>query len=234
VTAINACAIGARGYLLADTAAYTPDGVVRQFVSKVITLPHISTVLATRGAMPSLNLVAIELGKTATSLDDLIERGAEIIREAHEDGDLDYFGNSEREFDLVCVGWSDRNSRAEAHALSSLTHAGSEPYLFARHDLIMAPQPSPSELNAAGLTVGGQFQDFRPARDLLRIMEMQRLKPGATGSDSEIEAHVVGGSAIMTEVTRDSISQRIVQRWPDDRVGERIKPLQHECMERSP
>lgn len=194
------------------------------FVSKVRKLPHISTVIATRGAMPTLNLISIEISREFVSFDDLLQRGSSILREAYECGDLEYGSCFEDHFDLVCVGWSTDSERTEAYAMSSFDHPGLDPFTFVRHDLIIAPQPAACALDGAGITRVGEFVgDFRPARDLLRIMELQRLTPGPTGSDSEVQAYVVGGAAILTEVTRDVISQRVVRRWQDDRVGEAIR-----------
>lgn len=64
---------------------------------------------------------------------------------------------------------------------------------------------------------------MNPELDLLTIMEMQRrrkvpLRPG------ESAAHWVGGFALLTSITEAGISQRIVHRWPEDRVGQLINP----------
>jgi hypothetical protein len=64
---------------------------------------------------------------------------------------------------------------------------------------------------------------MNPELDLLTIMEMQRrrkvpLRPGETA------AHWVGGFALLTSITEAGISQRIVQRWPEDRIGQLINP----------
>ena len=91
------------------------------------------------------------------------------------------------------------------------------------HELVMAPTPTPEELEAAGLTTGGRFEAFLPERDMLRIMELQRAKPGPTDSEGSTQAHVVGGHAVLTTVNQYAIQQRVLHRWRD-RVGRRIKP----------
>lgn len=89
--------------------------------------------------------------------------------------------------------------------------------------------PWPAELTPAdcGLKIDAAPDDvpdaMDPELDLLHIMEMQRrrkvpLRPGLP------PAHWVGGVALLTSVTEAGISQRIVHRWLEDKIGELIEP----------
>ena len=59
-----------------------------------------------------------------------------------------------------------------------------------------------------------------PARDLLRIMHLQR----ANALHAEDDGHrgLIGGHVVLTELTRDSIAQRVVHNWRQDEVMMRL------------
>jgi hypothetical protein len=58
-----------------------------------------------------------------------------------------------------------------------------------------------------------------PVNDLLHILEVQRQNKGG-----HYKFHLVGGFALLTTITKDGITQRVVHVWPEDKVGEVITP----------
>jgi hypothetical protein len=227
LTAINALALGSRAYLLTDTAAYRFDGVVRHFVSKVATLSHLGCALATRGALPALQ-AAVEALRPCISFDEVVSTGPALLSEAYEAGEFDPGGGSEAEFDLVLAGYSTDRRRAEAHTLSSLQNGDVPPFTLQRLDLIMAPAPDAGDLVRAGIIARGQFRAPDPAAGLLRIMKIQRVTPGPAGSAlPDSKEYVVGGAAVLTEITAAGTLQRVLHRW-DDTIGKKIQPTEAE------
>ncbi|GJE46194.1 hypothetical protein [Methylobacterium soli] len=223
MTAINAIALGARGRLITDTAAYDRHGVVTAFVNKTVVVPHLGMVFATRGALATRRTLSEELEAFA-SFDAVIAEGGEVLREAYQAGAFAFAGAWEDNFDLIMVGWSPSRRQAEAYTLSSLSHGGSTPFAFRQLSLILAPDLDDSAMRRIGLKVGRSFDTSRPAHTLLEAIELQRRTPGPVGSGSAAEtAYVVGGAAVLTEVSEAGIAQRIVKRWPDE-VGRRIEP----------
>jgi hypothetical protein len=74
------------------------------------------------------------------------------------------------------------------------------------------------ELCAAQYPLGANGDCVDPESKLVHILEIQRRKEADDGN------HYVGGLATLTTVTRDGVQQRVVHRWPEDKVGERIEP----------
>jgi hypothetical protein len=218
LTAINALARGSRAFLLTDTAAYGFDGVVTQFLAKVVTFPHIRCAFAARGCLKAIQTMAEELAP-AQSFDDLIATSARPLREAHEAGSFDWGEEAEPEFELVVVGMSEARRRAEAYIITSVERGEAKPFVFRRHDIITAPSVAPEAMRAGGLFRGGD-----PAEDLLALAEVQRAAAHPIATVRPDDRHfVVGGSAVLTEISEAGISQRVLRVWPD-RVGERIQP----------
>jgi hypothetical protein len=60
--------------------------------------------------------------------------------------------------------------------------------------------------------------------DLLHLLEVQRRTKFSLG-EGYPERHWVGGLALLTTVTKDGVSQRVMHRWDEDRLGEIIEPL---------
>ena len=79
------------------------------------------------------------------------------------------------------------------------------------------PPPSREEFQEAGSDLVADVEKVDPESYLLHCMEIQRRKR----FDGR---HVVGGLAVLTSITADSVTQRVVHRWPEDQPGELIRP----------
>src|SRR5207247_6286266 len=74
------------------------------------------------------------------------------------------------------------------------------------------------------LFFGDDVEKLSPTT-LLHLMEIQR-RPGEIDARGHRRSgpSYAGGFALLTSIRRDGISQAVVHRWEEDRVGELIKP----------
>lgn len=218
---------GPRAIVLTDTAGVDGEGVVRSWVSKVITLPHLKTAITTRGAVAALPALACDLAGEFSSFDDMAAHGAAFLQDAHDHHMMRWadqtggFG----EFELAITGWSLLRKRCEAYAISSIDHPGAPAFTFVRNDILLAPVPPTEALTAAGLLVNGVVPASLDRQTmLLRMIELQRrLKVPIGGVPGAPEAHIVGGKCVATEITEAGIAQRVIHVWPDE-LDEPIRP----------
>ena len=195
---------GATGYLLTDTACTLLPGDISAhgFPGKVVSLPHLRMVFATCG-YAHLGAPFQMLASQFSSFDDLAANFRAPWRNAM--GNLSA-GAPKINCAALVVGWSDAEGRVRAFIAQ--TTKDWEPEFF---DLILAPDVDIETV---------QFHDFAgpilfatPPRDLWRIMQVQR----AYALTAEDDGHrgLIGGHVVLTELTRDSITHRVIHRWPD-------------------
>ncbi len=117
----------------------------------------------------------------------------------------------------VCMNmWSDGHSRID-QIIANSGGAG-ERFKFEHCDFSGTPVPSPELRHTAGFWIPDDLNQVNPEIDLLHLLEVQRHEE-VTGH------HWIGGSALLTSIDRTGVTQRIVHTWPEDKVGEVIKPL---------
>jgi len=133
---------------------------------------------------------------------------------------------------VVLAGWHEKEERPAIYSIE-LETAGTPKALLVRQNaefeekhvatrltelpIIAMPPPSREEFQEAGFDLIADVEKVDPESYLLHCMEIQRRKR----FDGR---HVVGGHAVLTTVTRDGVTQRVVHRWPEDRVGKTIRP----------
>lgn len=216
---------GPRALIASDTAGLDQGGVVRSWVSKVITLPHLRCAITTRGAIAALPALAVDLAAAFPSFDAMVSDGASFLEDAHQNHVMrwsDLAGAPE--FELAITGWSVARRRCEAHVISSLDHPGLPAFKFLHQEILMAPTPTAEAMAAAGLMVGGSIPAMDPETFVLGLIELQRrtLTP-IGGLPGAPEAYIVGGHLVLTEITEAGITQRVVRTW-SDRLNEPIHP----------
>lgn len=77
--------------------------------------------------------------------------------------------------------------------------------------------PEYAKASATGFRPGR----FDPGSDMLALIEAQRNHPIPTTDGSM--GHLIGGTLMRTEVSRDGVEVEELHAWPDA-IGERIKP----------
>ena len=225
MSTLTVWAKGPRALILNDTAGLDGDGIVRGWVTKVITVPHLRMAVTTRGAIAALPHITTDLVAEFPTFDAVVEGVPEFLARAHDHLMMrlaDQAGCGE--IDLGIVGWSTARRRCEAYALSTLDYPGAPAFTLQRNDVFLAPVPPLADMEAAGIVSGGRLVDVKPEAMLLTALELQRLQRVPLGGMvGEAEHHIVGGHAVLTEITESGISQRIARTWPD-RIGEQIAP----------
>lgn len=190
-----------------DTICYDDDGTITAFETKVVTFPHKMMALVVRGEVRSVSY-ATTVAQMFPSFDLFLEC-APLVFIGTWDEQAKTLGPKPG-MDLAVVGYSDSEQRIVAAYASSRND-----FAFQRGNIIIAPDLEPEQLLAAGFTVTGNgIAVTDPAKDLLKILELQRRTPadlpeGGTG-------YVIGGHAVLTVMNRSRITQQVLHRWPDE------------------
>lgn len=225
MSTLTAWAKGPRALIINDTAGLDADGIVRGWVTKLITVPHLRMAITTRGAVAALPHLATDLVAEFPTFDAVAEDVPGFLARAHDHLMMrlaDQAGCGE--IDLGIVGWSTARRQCEAYALSTLDHPGWPAFTVQRNDVFLAPTPPLTEMEAAGILAGGRILDRDPEGMLMVALELQRRQRlPLVGMFGDRAHHIVGGHAVLTEITEAGITQRIARTWPD-RIGERINP----------
>ena len=207
---------GLTGYLLTDTACTLLPGDVgaNGFPGKVVSLPHMRTAFATCG-YAHLGSPFQMLASQFSSFDDLAKEFRP--RWQHATSNLSAVAESSGlpkiNCAVLCMGWSDTESRVKAFIAQTTKQW--EPQFF---DLILTPDADIETVQHHDFA--GPVLFATPARDLLRIMQVQR----ANAMRAEDDGHrgLIGGAVVLTELTRDSVTQRIVHNWRQDEIVMRL------------
>jgi|GEM_PF-3082626 len=225
MSALNVFMARDRVSILVDTAGYGQDGRLIRFVAKANALPHVPAVFAARGSWVVPFIFAPRFGERFATFDEMVTDGAQFADEIHADSYQFIASSGEENVDLVMAGWSESRDRPEAYVLTSFGRNGLSAWQFYPiTEAVALPGPSEEAAIAAGFVEKDQAH-YDPATDGLKLMQAQRSMrwPVISDSDAEEEHHLVGGAAVLIEVTKAGINQRIIHRW-NDKVGEHIRP----------
>lgn len=215
--------------ILSDAASYDADGLVQGFGVKCFPLPHLRAAIATRGSSLVTSLFAANFGFAFQTFDDLAENGGAIAREWF-DSFSELMTSGETEVQMFLVGWSEKEGHPKTFLLQSMAdnQFGIDPWVFQEcdDDVLAAPLPSEADLLAQGLDLNMDPAAADACNHGLKIMEAQRrMRLGTVTGRHDVSAHIVGGFALLTEIDRDGVHQRVVHRWPEDRIGHKISPF---------
>jgi hypothetical protein len=198
---------GGMAHILTDTAAYRRHtGKILGFVDKPRVFPQASAVLCGRGPLRSVERYGDAL-KFCTSFDEM----ADMLRRI--------FVPSIRArtarvllgpIELTLVGWSGRQGKIV------VLHGTSQgAYQMTEQPGVMAPGlPDDDTPRMPTDSEALRDRDAYP-KFLFEIMKRQRALRGKLAN-----AEIIGGAAILTQVTRGQIFQRVFHRWPDQCGGQ--------------
>jgi hypothetical protein len=229
MSAINGFVRSNAAFLLTDGLSYfdgVPDDVN---LNKVHRLYRLNAVVAATGPAQFGEWMSTRLAYK--SFDNLIETAEWQINHL-----FNRYAREYRDGDAVsCVvlaGWHEKENRPAIYSIE-LETAGTPKALSVRQSaefeekhvavsltelpIIVMPPPSREEFQEAGSDLVADVEKVDPESYLLHCMEIQRRKR----FDGR---HVVGGLAVLTSITADSVTQRVVHRWPEDQPGELIRP----------
>ncbi len=227
MTAINFVAQPKHGCLHVgtDAAVYDATGIVHGFGTKVLTVPHWPGLITCLGNAAAYPIFGTYLALEFASFDDMIG-GAEAMLPliAEQVGlptgaDIILAGISAKRGPEAWMFKTDNrvpitNTREEAEASPFFP----EPFKLVRlPNNVQTPVPADQVIPA---NFEGFDVDADPAvvvwtlRKMLEMQHRMELPAGVGG---------VGGFAQLTTISEAGISQRLLQKWPEDRIGQCIK-----------
>ena len=180
-----------------------------------------------RGPVDYNPWLAARFSTTYRDFDHMIERLEDDFREWHEQRGA----TSEwADIDLSVIGWSKRDGIAKAYSICTRAEGeeGFSCILDEITDNCLGPALPDVEYdrNLPSIGVDPSHRDFErnfdPVRHGLPIMEAQRRSLESFEGMAE-PISTVGGHAMVTEIDRHGITQRVVHRWPDE-AGVPISP----------
>lgn len=215
MTAINIIKKPDEIIVITDGAMTSELGTVQLISSKVTLLPIAPAMIAVRGPWPLAHLLGMRATCDGWSFDELARNisplAKQIVKEAP------HFADSE----ITIAGYSEVGQCLVTYLLPCdhryLAH-GMHPFsMHERHDeIISGPTPSAEGMRLAGF-VCPQARDFDPDTHGVALVAAQRLTPEWSRG--------IGGFVQVSTVTKDTVSSRIVHRWAEDEIGQRIDDL---------
>jgi hypothetical protein len=222
-------------HILVDAASYFESGIVADLIDKCRAIPELHCAMTTLGPVGWQQIIfdAIREGGFS-SFDDLVTGFESLMVEVFE-------YHQESVSSLPCVatevwiaGWSQRRQRPEGYTIWLEDRAEFEKRRLSestgdRNPFEIRPlsnvavhvNPTPTGEALANAFFRSGVLDTEvliPEVDLLHIMEIQRHWPFDDGK------YKIGGYALLTSIDESGVTQRRIQEWPEDKVGELIRP----------
>lgn len=222
MTAINVFLRRDRAIMMTDASLYTAQGLVLGFGQKAIAMPGLRAVIACRGNQKVSYHLAMQLAAAYSSFDEMAERAEQDLPHYYDHNRPELEASGLEHIDIVIAGWSDDECRPAGFYYSSTS---------GEFDMIdgYAAGPLPDEVEDANLHAIGCEIDvdvspeaFDPIRHGIPFMEAQR-RMRIEIVDGMEPISIVGGNILLTEVTHEGVSQRVIHRW-DDVALEPIEP----------
>src|SRR6185437_5541116 len=170
-----------------------------------MTLPHASAAIAARGSDAEVAWAKESVAKYR-SIDHLVELAPGELRRDYP-GVCARIGKHKAGVEIVVVGWSEKQQRMRA--LFTRDRNLPTPFDFHPARMIFCPE-----------TAGSKDFDSQadPTAWLLKTMSEQRAV-----TKNENGYFTIGGRAVLTTVTNETITQRVIHVWPDT-LRDVIKP----------
>jgi len=222
MTAINVIRQKAAVHILTDGAAYSEAYDFAFGISKIWPLPHLNAAVAVRGPALFAALAAHVIAMSGTTYDEMKNCAGAALREAMPQfGDLGGLCSHGPDFEVIVAGWSETQGADSYIVGSHGYHSGVAPWTVVPLGEVSL-LPGDPEIHHEFVKVfhlGTSAEDLDPARDGLRIMQIQR------GANIKMpngkSALIVGAFAQLTTITPGMITTRIVHRWSDV-IGHKI------------
>ena len=217
MSACNGFVTPTASYLFTDAAVCDPNTFkVLAFLSKVAHIPHCGAAISATGNAMVTSLFGSTLAqRDLRDFDDLVSQSLDALQKCIRDVEA-LPGATKHVFEnfrIGIAGWSPKANAPAFYSIQSNDGIGIKPFELLSCDKFI--NPAASHENDRSI-IDLNFEPKRPAESGLAIVRAQRkMKCG--------QYYAVGGWAQMTTVTRDGISTRILEKWPD-KIGQRIVP----------
>ena len=208
-----------------DAAAYMSDQTVVCFTSKVFPIAHWPGLVTTAGNGAMAPLFGWSLSQAFSTFDQAVDNAEQKLP------DLAANYNLPNGAQLFFVGISSRGPEAYVARTDDRLPAGvtreemeQNEYWVGMYELVKLPDqiqsPVPNDQVVAANYEG--FDPDEPPESVLwsirKMLEMQRQTklPHGVGA--------IGGFGQCTTVYRDRVEQKVLCRWPEDKIGTRLQP----------
>jgi hypothetical protein len=227
MSAINAIVDRNAAYLLVDGLTYNNGEVTDVCAEKSYPLTGMKAAVAATGDMHTAYFFKVAIENEFEKFENVIAAGSEFFVDAFKAFSSRFCGGNAVS-NVVLVGWLESENRPAAFGVDLVEGWGQwkcsrrpcDVPIGVLTDLpiIASPPPALDEIKAARYPFGARGNAVRPEDKLLHLMEIQRRIPMDDGK------FYVGGKAVLTTVTTEGTTQRVFHTWPEDKVGEPIKP----------
>lgn len=249
MTAVNIAIQKRSVHVMTDGLSYDKDGTIVEVSPKCWALPSLHGAVACMGPCLAGIVTAAEFTKRFASFDGMIADLEEAMPRIFTANLSLFSGSGIPDLRVYIAGWSESRDRPEAYSIQcippeSLEYwrakneeqiskygvnavVSDEPFKLVPLDDVICNPPFADGLTAqrCGFCVprkGGLADALDPAVDMVVMLQMQRmrvtsLRPGLSASSK------VGGHALLTTVDRRGVHQRVVHRWPNDKIGQPIE-----------
>jgi hypothetical protein len=226
MSAISAITDSNAAYLLVDGLAYDNGEVINVCAEKSFPITGMRAAVAATGDVKTAYFFKVAIENEFSRFDDVVAAGSEFFVHAFKAFAHRFCGGNAVS-NVALIGWSESENRPFAFGVDLVEGSGqwissrasnSSIGVLQELPILAVPSPSLEEIKAAQYPLGIAGDHVRPEDKLLHLMEIQRRIPM---DDGKI---YVGGQAVLTTVNADGVTQRVLHRWEEDKVGEPIKP----------
>jgi hypothetical protein len=236
MTALNIIRQGEIVHIISDGVFCDSNGIVCELAPNTWSLPHLPAAIGISGSPHIMPFLVNRLGRECRSFDDIPNKIVPIALDVHISFPMTYgnfgWGDVRPEFDLVAAGWSEARRRPVSYLVTRSNRSTGSPHsggfweVIELPDALIAPPVSKQTFALAGWNLPDSPQTFRPESDGIRLLETQRLSPVPINPKEPDGNHgfVVGGFVLLTSISANGVSERVLHRWPD-RIGRKIVPI---------
>jgi hypothetical protein len=223
MSALNVFLTPDAAHMFTDAAIYEPKNIkIAAFASKVTLLPQFNAAISATGRYSNLMLLSGFIAELEfDNFDHLASDFAQLVKRAVAKTNEIIPNGAEMwgEYTFGLAGWSPKqNAPAFFSVKNSVANGAAVP---------ATKYYSPSAVfeGVDDSITRFKFDPERPGESGLEIMGAQRLKKfPILGGDKYSTYHAIGGFCQHTIVSRDGISVKVLERWPD-KIGSTVMPV---------
>ncbi|MGB3043903.1 MAG: hypothetical protein WBB98_12030 [Xanthobacteraceae bacterium] len=215
--------------MIVDSVSYAPDGlIIANNLSKAKAIPTLNMAFSMTGPANFAGLMTDIIAGSFATFDAFVDEAEDWLPDVF-NGLAEERRGGDAIATFYAIGWSERHCRGESYSINMwtddcsrldevLANSNGLPTRKLVRQTSIAGTPLPSEeLTDACRFVIKRTDDYVAAVDLLHMAEIARHE--------EIEGkHWVGGKAVLTSIDAAGLSQKIIQIWGEDKIGEYIAP----------
>jgi len=223
--------------VVADAAQYQAAHGIISFADKVYSIPHWPGAIAAAGVSCLHAMIVWSLAQDFATFDDAVAGMAEALPRAislwQKPTEIVAGYRLPTTMLVIFAGFSSARGQPEAYVARTddtippgetreeaegSKYWGERPFaLTPLGDVTMTPVPHDLIVPARfeGVDLDGTEDEF--TWSMRKVLQMQRhmLLPPEIGG--------IGGFATLTTVSADGISQRVIERWPEDKIGPKLE-----------